>query len=93
MDVYLDNYRYLKELIIALIDFTDSKYSDVYGHISDFSVPEKQDYSKGLTFTIEELSNGIVASCFEYGWQSSTTDVIRDNEIFDAHVRNQREGN
>lgn len=92
MDIYLDNYRYLRELITALIDFANSKYGDVYGHISELHHTNgEQDYSKTLQFTVDELNNGVVASCFEYDWQDSAFDVIRDRDIVESHIRSHNE--
>lgn len=74
-NIYLDNVRYIQELIRALQDFLECTYQET------FSRAPPLDDNMTSEVTIIEKSNGIVAGYFEYDViKNMPTDVDEDEQ-------------
>ena len=71
-NIYLNNKRYLDELIAALKDFRDKKYGDVFGK----TIRNQNTYPD---VTILEKRKGVVAAYYEYDYVTDNPTDADDN--------------
>lgn len=72
-NIYIDNVRYIQELIRALQDFFESTYKET------FSCAPPADSNIISDVTIIEKENGIIASYFEYDVVKNSPNDIDDD--------------